>query len=80
MTDITNKVIDDIVAKNVLAKDTVELDRREDATESCTLLWNPSKNTIYIMLTDKQYSVSRVYLVPNEKARHAFIHPHCYKN
>ena len=73
MTNITTQVINEIIERNL-----VELDRRENSDESVELLWSVNTNQIYIRLTDKHADVSRLVLVPNEKARDAFNHPYVY--
>ena len=58
----------------------VELDCRESSDEKVELLWSPDTTNTYIRHSRKQYGLTRVILVPNEKARDAFVHPYCYYN
>jgi len=54
----------------------VELDCRENSDEKVQLFWQPVTKRTYIRLTTASDVSTRQ--VPNEEARHAFMHPYVY--
>jgi hypothetical protein len=54
----------------------VELDCREDSDHKVQLFWQPVTKRVFIRITTASEVITR--RVPNDEARHAFIHPYCY--
>lgn len=55
-----------------------ELDCREDSDHKVELLWSRVKCEIYLRITEKARAASKICIIPNQEARHAFLHPFLY--
>jgi hypothetical protein len=55
----------------------VELDCREDSDHKVQLFWQPVTKRVFIRITE---TVGEIITrqVPNDEARHAFLHPYVY--